>query len=69
LKLTDCARAENRAEQVRAGERRTHTFFRNPGETQEAVQARIRAKIARGDASPDDRFVTFFWKSPDGDED
>jgi len=39
-----------------------------PGETQEAVQARIRAKVARGDASPDDRFVTFFWKSPDGDE-
>jgi hypothetical protein len=41
-----------RAEQVRASERRTHTFFRNPGETQEVVQAQIRAKIARGDASP-----------------
>jgi hypothetical protein len=58
-----------RAEQVGASERRTHTFFRNPGETQEAVRAQIRAKIARGDASPHDRFVTFFWKSPEGDED
>ena len=57
-----------RAEQVRAGTRRTHTFFRNPGETPETVHAQIRDKIARGDASPHDRFITFFWKSPEGDE-
>jgi len=57
-----------RAEQACVSERRTHTFFRNPGETQEMVRAQIREKIARGDASPHDRFVTFFWKSPDGDE-
>ena len=51
-----------RAEQVRASERRIHTFFRNPGETQEMVQAQMREKIASGEASPHDRFVTFFWK-------
>ena len=58
----------DRTEQVRASGRRTHTFFRNPGETDEMVQARIRAQIARGDASPHDRFVIFCWKSPEGDE-
>ena len=31
-----------RIERVQADEVRTHTFFRNPGETREAVQARIR---------------------------
>jgi hypothetical protein len=67
--MASIVRQVARAEQVHASERRTHTFFRNPGETQEVVQAQIRAKIARGDASPHDRFVTFFWKSPEGDED
>jgi len=61
-------RQVDRAEQVRASGRRTHTFFRNPGETDEMAQAQIRAKIARGDASPHDRFVIFSWKSPEGDE-
>jgi hypothetical protein len=60
-------RQAERIEQVQAAEVRIHTFFRNPGETQEAVQERIRAKIARGDARPGDRFVTFYWKSPQGD--
>jgi hypothetical protein len=61
-------RQVGRAEQVSASGRRTHTFFGDEGETDEIVQARIRAKIARGDASPHDRFVTFFWKSSEGDE-
>jgi hypothetical protein len=59
-------RQASRAEQVRASERRTHTFFQDEGETDDIVQARIRAKIARGDASPHDRFVTLFWQSPEG---
>ena len=57
-----------RVQQAHTAQRRIHTFFRNPGETQEAVQARIRAKIARGDASPGDRFVTFYWRDPEGEE-
>jgi hypothetical protein len=43
-------------------------LLQDEGETDEIVQARIRAKIARGDASPHDRFVTFFWKPLDDDE-
>ena len=61
-------RQVGRAEQVRASELRTHTFFQNPGETDEMMEAQIRDKIARGDASPHDRFVIFFWRSPEGDE-
>jgi predicted DNA-binding WGR domain protein len=57
-----------RVQQAHTAQRRTHTFFRDPHETQEAVQARIRAKIARGDASPGDRFITFFWRAPEGEE-
>jgi hypothetical protein len=56
------------AERARAAERRTHTFFRDPGETQETVDARIREKIASGEASPSDRFVTFFWRDPEDDD-
>ena len=61
-------RQVDRAEQVRASGRRTHTFFQNPGETDEMMQAQIQAKIARGDASPHDRFAIFFWQSLEGDE-
>jgi hypothetical protein len=54
-------------ERLRAVPRRTHTFFGDPNETDEVVQARINAKIASGQASPGDRFVTFHWL-PDDDE-
>jgi hypothetical protein len=54
-------------ERLRAVPRRTHTFFGEPNETDEVVQARINAKIASGQASPGDRFVTFSWL-PDDDE-
>ena len=57
-----------RVELARVAERRTHTFFRDPGETQEMVQAQIREKIASGEASPSDRFVTFFWRDPEDDK-
>jgi hypothetical protein len=54
-----------RVERIRAVPRRTHTFFGDPNESDEVVQARIRAKIASGQASPGDRFVTFHWLSDD----
>jgi hypothetical protein len=57
-----------RVERAHVAERRTHTFFRDPHETADVVQARIRAKIASGQASPSDRFVTFFWRAPEGEE-
>jgi hypothetical protein len=57
-----------RAEQVCAGQRRTHLFFQDPDETDDVVQARINALIASGEASPSDRFVIFFWRSPEGGE-
>ncbi len=54
-----------RAQKLHAKDRPVHTFFRNPGETNETVQARVRAKIARGDARPDDKFAVFFWQPYD----
>jgi hypothetical protein len=57
-----------RVERAHTAARRTHTFFRDPHETQDVVRARIRAKIASGQASPSDRFVTFFWRAPEGGE-
>jgi hypothetical protein len=51
-------------EQVQAGQRRMHFFWRDEDETQDMVRARIRAKIASGAASPNDQFVTFFWWDP-----
>jgi hypothetical protein len=57
-----------RLQQAHAAQRRTHTFFQDPHETEDMVQARIRAKIASGQASPSDRFVIFFWRDPGGDE-
>jgi hypothetical protein len=51
----------------RAPERRTHTFFWALNETRAAVDARIRAKIASGEASPNDRFITFTWTRTEDD--
>jgi len=36
-------------------------------ETQARVQARIRVMIANGEASRNDRFVIFAWRSPADD--
>jgi hypothetical protein len=57
-----------RVQQAHTAQRRTHIFFRDPHETQDVVRARIRDKIASGQASPSDRFVTFYWRTPEGDE-
>jgi hypothetical protein len=61
-------RRVGRVELARNDQRRTHTFFQDPDETLEVVDARINAKIASGQASPSDRFVVFFWRDPEGDE-
>jgi hypothetical protein len=42
-----------------------HFFWWEEDETRDAVDARIRAKIASGEASPNDRFVTFTWTRPE----
>jgi hypothetical protein len=44
------------------GARRTHYTFLHEGETSEAWRKDL---IARGKARATDRFVYFFWKSPD----
>jgi hypothetical protein len=46
---------------------RTRFIFRDIGETDDMLQARIRAEIASGEASEDDRFVTFAWLEPEDD--
>ena len=52
-----------RVERAGASERRTHFVWRDTDETADVVQARIRATIASGEASPRDRFVTFSWRA------
>jgi hypothetical protein len=54
-------------ERVLAARRRTHYLWQDMDETDEALQARIRARIASGAAGPNDQFVTFRWRSPAGD--
>jgi hypothetical protein len=46
-------------ERILTGFRQTHYLFRGLDETHEDVQARIRAKIASGEAGPKDQFVIF----------
>ena len=42
-------------------------FWWEQDEPRAAVDARIRAAIASGKASPHDRFVTFTWTRPEGE--
>jgi hypothetical protein len=51
-------------ERIVAGHRRTHHLWQGTDETDEAVEARIGAKIACGEAGPNDRFITYRWRSP-----
>jgi hypothetical protein len=51
-------------ERILTGFRQTHYLFQGLEETYEDVQARIRAKIASGEAGPNDQFVIFRWRSP-----
>jgi hypothetical protein len=51
-------------ERVLKGFRQTHYLFQGLDETHADVQARIRARIASGEAGPKDQFVIFRWQSP-----
>jgi hypothetical protein len=51
-------------ERVLAARRCDHYLWQDEDETDEALQARIRARIESGAARPNDRFITFRWRSP-----
>jgi hypothetical protein len=60
-------RKADRMAKDRAPKPRMHFFWWEEDETRDMVRARIRAKIAGGEASENDRFVTFSWRRPEGD--
>jgi hypothetical protein len=60
-------RKADRIAKARAPKPRMHFFWWGQDETRAMVRARIRAKIASGEASPNDRFVTFTWTRPEGE--
>jgi hypothetical protein len=60
-------RLADRVEKDRAPEPRMHFFWWELDETYDMVEARIRARIASGEASENDRFVTFTWRRPEGE--
>jgi hypothetical protein len=60
-------RKADRIAKARAPKPRMHFFWWGQDETPDMVRARIRATIARGEASPNDRFVTFTWTRPEGE--
>jgi hypothetical protein len=51
-------------ERVLAAHRRTHYLWQDDDVTDAAHSARIRAMIARGEAGPNDKFITFHWQAP-----
>jgi hypothetical protein len=60
-------RKADRIARARAPTPRMHFFWWEQDETRDMVRARIRATIAGGEASPNDRFVTFTWTRPEGE--
>jgi hypothetical protein len=58
-------RMADRIAKGRAPTPRMHFFWWDLRETRDMVRARIRAKIASGEASPNDRFVIFTWTRDD----
>jgi len=58
-------RKADRVAKARAPEPRMHYFWWELEETWEQLQARIRAKIAGGEASETDGCVTFTWTRPE----
>jgi hypothetical protein len=60
-------RKAGRIAKTRAPKPRDRYFWWEQDEPREAVRARIRAAIASGEASPHDRFVTFTWTRPKGE--
>jgi hypothetical protein len=55
-------------ERILTGFRLTHYLFQGLDETHDDVQARIRDKIASGEAGAKDQFVIFRWQSPAAEE-
>ena len=64
---TSMVRKAERIAKVRVPKPRMHFFWWDWGETRAMVRARIRAKIASGEARPKDRFVIFTWTREEGD--
>jgi len=60
-------RKADRIAKARAPNPQMHFFWWELDETRDMVQARIRASIASGRASENDRFVTFSWRRPECD--
>jgi hypothetical protein len=60
-------RKADRMTKDRTPEPRVHIFWWELDETYDMVEARIRAKIASGEASESDRFITYTWTRPKGD--
>ncbi len=58
-------RKADRVAKARAPKPRMHFFWWEQNETKDMVQARIRAKIAGGQARRNDRFVIFTWRRPE----
>jgi hypothetical protein len=60
-------RGVSRVEQGCSAPRRTHLVWRDPDDGEDVIEARKSDMIARGAASPIDRFVTIGWRSAAGD--
>jgi hypothetical protein len=60
-------RKADRMAKDRAPKPRMHFFWWGLEETRDVVQAGIRASIASGEASENDRFVTFSWRRSESD--
>ena len=60
-------RKADRIAKDRTPKPRMHFFWWELDETYDMVQARMRAKIASGEASENDRFVVFSWTRPEED--
>jgi hypothetical protein len=51
------------AKKIFTGESRVRFVFQEKGDTDEIVEAKKRAMIARGAATPQDRIIPFCWRS------
>ena len=62
---TSVIRKADRVAKERAPKPRMHFYWWDEDETNEMVQARIRAEIASGQAKKGDKFVIFTWRRPE----
>jgi hypothetical protein len=66
MRPSSLVRRVSSIERIVVARRRTHYLWQHEDESDAAVQARIDAKIASGEAGPNDQFVIFRWRSPAG---